>query len=55
MAPYGPSRHVASPHDFGRKRGIADIEIITPVDRCGAIDPFPTILKKSTVCAELSL
>ncbi len=34
-----PTLHAASPRDFGRKRGIADIEMVIPVNRYGANDP----------------
>ena len=39
---FGPSRHVASPHDFGRKRGIAEVDGRPPVAEGDACDPERT-------------
>src|SRR3954471_14678404 len=42
MSPIGPFRHVASPHDFGRKRSRADSETDAPIVSQGANDPKAT-------------
>jgi hypothetical protein len=38
----GPSRHAAPPHDFGRKRGEADVKMVDQGDYDDAPDPLQT-------------
>ena len=44
MSACDTSRHVASPHDFGRKRGMAEVDEPQPVAESDAIDPQRTRL-----------
>jgi hypothetical protein len=39
---HGPSRHIAPPHDSGRERSEADINMTEPVAGGGANDPART-------------
>jgi hypothetical protein len=59
MSPCGPERHVASPHDCGRKQGIAEVDEQRPFAEGDARDPKrasrgrhpPTAVKISTPSA----
>jgi hypothetical protein len=39
---YGPSRHFAPPHDFGRKRRIAEVDWQPSIAESDARDPKRT-------------
>jgi hypothetical protein len=39
----GPERHVASPHDCGRKQGIAEVDEQRPFAEGDARDPHQTL------------
>ena len=43
MSATGPSQHCAPPHDFGRKRGIAEVEWQPSIAEGDARDPVPTL------------
>ena len=43
MSACGPSQHFAPPHDFGRKRGIAEVDWQPSVAEGGARDPKQTL------------
>jgi len=43
MTAPGPSRHIASRHELGRKRGIAEVEAQPSIAQGDAFDPIQTL------------